>query len=193
MGKTGLGAIVCKTAHVRFRRRKWVLTRLCSKNRKQGHTRQNRGCFGWGWYHYPRRALRVAETLDDRLSKWFICRFLASPMQFLAEAMDSAIHAGLGDKYYELQVEFHNVYLDLCPNTEMTDLLKRLENNFIRNYYLFENPDNENSVLEETNQQHYEIIRLFREKKPAELAQYIRDVHWDSSKAKFDSLPSQHM
>lgn len=193
MGKTGLGAIVCKTAHVRFCRRKWVLTRLCSKNRKQGHTRQNRGCFGWGWYHYPRRALRVAETLDDRLSKWFICRFLAFPMQFLAEAMDSAIHAGLGDKYYELQVEFHNVYLDRCPNTEMTDLLKRLENNFIRNYYLFENPDNENSVLEETNQQHYEIIRLFREKKPAELAQYIRDVHWDSSKAKFDSLPSQHM
>ena len=26
-------------------------------------------------YHYPRRALRVAETLDGRLSKWFICRF----------------------------------------------------------------------------------------------------------------------
>ena len=150
-------------------------------------------CARRGWYHYPRRALRVAETLDDRLSKWFICRFLASPMQFLAEAMDSAIHAGLGDKYYELQVEFHNVYLDRYPNTEMTDLLKRLENNFIRNYYLFENPDNENSVLEETNQQHYEIIRLFREKKPAELAQYIRDVHWDSSKAKCDSLPSQHM
>ena len=31
---------------------------------------------GWGWYHYPRRALRVAETLDGRLSKGFICRFL---------------------------------------------------------------------------------------------------------------------
>ena len=70
-------------------------------------------------------------------------------MQFLAEAMDSAIHAGLGDKYYELQVEFHNVYLNRCPNTEMTDLLNRLKNNFIRKYYLSENPDNENSVLEE--------------------------------------------
>lgn len=58
-------------------------------------------------------------------------------MQFLAEAMDSAIHAGLGDKYYELQVEFHNVYLNRCPNTEMTDLLNRLKNNFIRKYYLF--------------------------------------------------------
>ena len=34
------------------------------------------GVLGGGWYHYPRRALRVAETLDGRLSKGFICRFL---------------------------------------------------------------------------------------------------------------------
>ena len=31
---------------------------------------------GEGWYHYPRCALRVLETLDDRLSKGLICRFL---------------------------------------------------------------------------------------------------------------------
>ncbi len=37
-------------------------------------------CARRGWYHYPQRALRVAETLDDRMSKWFICRFLASPI-----------------------------------------------------------------------------------------------------------------
>ena len=30
------------------------------------------------WYHYPRRALRVVETPDGRLSKQFICRFLRS-------------------------------------------------------------------------------------------------------------------
>ena len=29
-----------------------------------------------GWYHYPRRAPRVVETLGGRLSKQFICRFL---------------------------------------------------------------------------------------------------------------------
>ena len=28
------------------------------------------------WYHYPRRAPRVVETLGGRLSKGFICRFL---------------------------------------------------------------------------------------------------------------------
>ena len=33
-----------------------------------------------GWYHYPRRALRAAETPDGRLSKRLICRFLASPI-----------------------------------------------------------------------------------------------------------------
>ena len=30
------------------------------------------------WYHYPRRALRAAETPDARLSKRLICRFLRS-------------------------------------------------------------------------------------------------------------------
>ena len=32
----------------------------------------------WGWYHYPRRALRASETPDGRLSKRLICRFLRS-------------------------------------------------------------------------------------------------------------------
>ena len=32
----------------------------------------------WGWYHYPRHALRTAEGLGARLSKRLICRFLRS-------------------------------------------------------------------------------------------------------------------
>ena len=36
-----------------------------------------RVCETWG-YHYPRRALRVLETPDGRLSKRLICRFLRS-------------------------------------------------------------------------------------------------------------------
>ena len=32
----------------------------------------------WGWYHYPRRALRASETPDGRLSKRLVCRFLRS-------------------------------------------------------------------------------------------------------------------
>ena len=36
-------------------------------------------CARQGWHHYPRRALRAAETPDDRLQKWLICSFLVSP------------------------------------------------------------------------------------------------------------------
>ena len=36
---------------------------------------------GEGWYHYPQRALRAAETLDSRLSKRLTCRFLRSGEQ----------------------------------------------------------------------------------------------------------------
>ena len=36
-------------------------------------------CARWGWYHYPRRALRAAETPDVHLSKRLICRFLRLP------------------------------------------------------------------------------------------------------------------
>ena len=35
-------------------------------------------CARHGWYHYPQRALRAAETPDTRLSKRLICRFLRS-------------------------------------------------------------------------------------------------------------------
>ena len=37
-----------------------------------------RVCEAGGWYHYPQRALRAAETPDARLSKRLICRFLRS-------------------------------------------------------------------------------------------------------------------
>lgn len=109
-------------------------------------------------------------------------------MNFLAQSMDSAIKSGLSNKYYELQMEFHNIYLNLCPNKELTELLNKLKNNFIRKYYVFENPDNEFAILRETNEQHYEMIRLFKEHNALELEKFIRDIHWNSNKAQFDSL-----
>ena len=58
-----------QTAHVRFHERKWVHTRLSEKDRTQGLTRRNTGCFGWGRYHYPRTVSHVSETLRGRVSE----------------------------------------------------------------------------------------------------------------------------
>ena len=55
----------------------WV---LCADERAVPSCTQ---CFfgvpAWGWYHYPRRALHAAETLDARGSRWRIRRFYAAP------------------------------------------------------------------------------------------------------------------
>ena len=52
----------------------WV---LCADGRAvPSCTQRFFGVPAWGWYHYPRRAPRVVETLDGRLSKGLICRFL---------------------------------------------------------------------------------------------------------------------
>ena len=48
-------------------------------------------CARWGWYYYPRRALRAAETLDGRLSKRLTCRFLALPDTSLIPAAQNIV------------------------------------------------------------------------------------------------------
>ena len=50
-------------------------TRLSAKNRTQRLTRRNRGCFGWGWYHYPRYELHVHEHPRAGYQDGKLCRF----------------------------------------------------------------------------------------------------------------------
>ena len=74
-GKKALVAIACKTAHVRFHERKWVHTRLSEKDRTQGLTRRNTGCFGWGRYHYPRSVPHVRKPPRAGCQNGILCRF----------------------------------------------------------------------------------------------------------------------
>ena len=64
-------------AHVCFRRRKWVHTRLSEKDRTQRLTRRNRGRFGWGWYHYPRTVPHVHKHPRAGYQNGKFCRFWA--------------------------------------------------------------------------------------------------------------------
>ena len=67
--------LLSQMAHVRFHRRKRVHTRLSEKDRTQRPTRRNRGCFGWGWYHYPRYELHVHEHPRAGYQNGKLCRF----------------------------------------------------------------------------------------------------------------------
>ncbi len=109
-------------------------------------------------------------------------------MEFTVDSMDSAIKRNLALKYYELQIEFHEIYLSKCPNSEIIDMLKKSKNSFFRKHYLFEAEDVQNTVLLETNSEHHQIVELFKKRDKMKLEAYIRDVHWAKSKAEFDVL-----
>ena len=55
-----------QTATFAFTSESGYTTWLSEKDRTQGLTRRNTGCFGWGWYHYPRSVPRVLKTLRGR-------------------------------------------------------------------------------------------------------------------------------
>ena len=56
-------------AHVRFRRRKWVHTRLSEKDRTQGLTRRNTGHFGCGVVSLPSERSARSRTSPGRVSE----------------------------------------------------------------------------------------------------------------------------
>ena len=64
-------------AHVCLHSRKRVHTRFLEKDRTQRLTRRNRGCFRWGWYHYPRYELHVHEYPRAGYQNGKLCRFWA--------------------------------------------------------------------------------------------------------------------
>ena len=71
----------------------WV---LCTDERAvHSCTQRFFGVPAWGWYHYPRRALHAAETLDAQELRRLICRFYATAVLALCgqNIPSSGIHA----------------------------------------------------------------------------------------------------
>ena len=67
--------LLLQTAHVCLHSRKRVHTRLRQQDRTQGHTRRNRGRFGWGWYHYSRSVPHVHEHPRAGYQNGILCPF----------------------------------------------------------------------------------------------------------------------
>ena len=67
--------LLAQTPHVCFHERKWVHTRLCSKDRTQRLTGRNRGRFGWGRYYYPRSVPHVHQHPRAGYQNGVLCRF----------------------------------------------------------------------------------------------------------------------
>lgn len=121
----------------------------------------------------------LAATLAlDNLSEEDI-----NQMESLKEEMDEAIKKEEYDRYYKLQIEFHDVYINKCNNKELIRILNQLRMRFIRQSY--SNIDKEEllKVLLETNEQHGAIIDLIKARDSKRLENYIKEVHWNTKYA----------
>ncbi len=99
----------------------------------------------------------------------------AKKMQQLNEAMNEAIEEDDFDQFYERNLEFHNVYIDLSGNgvlKKMTDVLKKR---------LYDFPRRSGYIKEwevASIKEHKRLTDLLSEGKFLDAAAYIRDVHW---------------
>ena len=57
-------------------------------------------------------------------------------MKYLVSSMSAALNNNCINKYYILQLEFHNIFIDLCGNIELINLLNKLKRNFMKKGYL---------------------------------------------------------
>lgn len=100
-------------------------------------------------------------------------------MELLNEQMREAIEDQDFDRYYQNNLAFHAVYLEISENTELLRALRILRER------LFEFPKSKVFNKEwETKAlgEHAEILRLFRAGDFNRAAEYIRDVHWSYEK-----------
>lgn len=96
-------------------------------------------------------------------------------MELLNDRMRTAVEDQDFDRYYENNLAFHAVYLELSENTELLRTIGMLRER------LFEFPKSKTFIKEwemKAVDEHKEIIRLFGAKEFKQVAEYIRDVHW---------------
>jgi DNA-binding GntR family transcriptional regulator len=99
----------------------------------------------------------------------------AKKMQQLNKAMKKAIDGDDFNQFYEGNLEFHNVYIDLSGNKalkKMIDVLKKR---------LYDFPRRSGYIKEwevASIKEHQKLVELLSEGKFMDAAVYIRDVHW---------------
>ncbi len=130
----------------------------------------------------------IMDGLAVSLACPFITAQAVKDMEFYITSMDIAIDTANFSMYHKLQEEFHNVYLSLCPNSSLVNLLTQLKKKFLRRSYVAEPQSNMKDILLVTNDEHREIVRLIKESDTAGLEKYLREVHWNVQKAYMETL-----
>jgi len=96
-------------------------------------------------------------------------------MEEIIQDMEKAIESDDFDLYYEKNLALHDVYLIPCGNENLVRIVKTLKKR------LYDFPRQRGFVKEwelASIGEHKELLELFKQRKAAEAAAFIRDVHW---------------
>ncbi|WP_314060732.1 GntR family transcriptional regulator [uncultured Vagococcus sp.] len=153
--------------------------------------------------HTPRKGFRIKKLTQEEVVEIYEiigvldgkAAALALPklaeedfanMQYLIDAMNSAIKNELYTKYNELQLEFHQVYTNKCGNQSLIQGLEKYKHAFLGITYKNIPAAAIQATLYETNQEHQEILALFKAKEVMKLRLFIEDLHWSGERAQYD-------
>jgi DNA-binding GntR family transcriptional regulator len=96
-------------------------------------------------------------------------------MEKMNEGMKKAIEDGDFDLYYEKNLKYHETYLNLSGNANLTKIVNQMKKR------LYDFPRKKGFVKEWEEAsigEHQQLINLIRTKKRQDAVGYIRDIHW---------------
>jgi len=96
-------------------------------------------------------------------------------MEEIIGGMNKAIETDDFDLYYEKNLALHDVYLASCGNENLVRIVSTLKRR------LYDFPRQRGFVKEwelASIAEHTELLQLLKQRKVAEAAAYVRDVHW---------------
>lgn len=107
-------------------------------------------------------------------------------METLANHIDFAISQKDYNLYTDEQEAFHDVYLEICGNSHLIDMIHRLQKQYIRPV---NSKDTESlfNLLSDINKDHYKILELFRAKDLQKLQNCII-AHWSRAATDFPEI-----
>lgn len=128
------------------------------------------------------------DGLAASLSTPLLSQKQLKEMEFYIESIELAINTENYSMYHKMQEAFHEVYLTVCPNRSLVNMLLQLQKKFLKTFEWIENPEWLAENLKETNNEHRQMLSFFEEGNSAEVERLLRDVHWDPRKAKLIPL-----
>ena len=109
-------------------------------------------------------------------------------LDFYVDAMDLAIKNENFEMYRKQQALFHQIYIDLCGNNALINTLSKVKSKLFQKPYKNDPEGKMKEILYATNEDHRQIVKLFRVRDAEGLFRYLSQTHWTPVYAPYDTI-----